>query len=150
MNIDKIYRIGYCPGSFDLFHVGHVNLLRNAKKQCRYLIVGVVSDELHAFYKGSSPYISLDERMEVVASCRYADEVFTVDFTTADKLEAWKVLHYDCHFAGSDHVNDFDTVAQQLKLFDVDMVFFPYTRQTTSTKIREVVETRKSKVIYEA
>ena len=86
----KKYKIGYVQGTFDLFHVGHLNLLRRAKERCDYLLIGVVSDELNKKFKNVYPYIPYKERAAIVAGCRYVDEVIQVDFENEDKLQIWE------------------------------------------------------------
>ena len=92
--------IGYTTGVFDMFHVGHLNILRRAKEQCDFLVVGVSTDELVENYKHKTPIIPYDERAAIVASCKYVDKV--VAQTTMDKLEAWKELRFDVMFHGNE------------------------------------------------
>ncbi len=84
---NKKFKIGYTTGAFDLFHIGHVNILKRSKELCDYLIVGVSTDELVKSYKNKTPIIPFEERMEIVRACRYVDEV--VPQINRDKLEAW-------------------------------------------------------------
>ena len=91
--------VGYTTGVYDLFHIGHLNLLKNAKKHCDYLIVGITSDEA-AQYKNKKPFISQEERMEIVGAIKYVDEVVLQE--DLDKVKAWDKIHYDLLFVGSD------------------------------------------------
>lgn len=142
----KKYKIGYVQGTFDLFHIGHLNLLKRAKACCEYLIVGVVSDELNYAYKGDYPYIPYLERSEIVLSIKYVDQVEKIDFSNEDKLKSWEMYRYDCHFSGDDHEGEWENLIEQLKERGADIVFFPYTEETSSTKIKTLV---KSKLLYE-
>src|SRR3984957_20884217 len=93
-------RTGYAPGAFDLFHIGHLNLLRQAKSQCDFPIAGVVSDEVLITHKGVTPVIPLAERLEIVRSVRFVDEA--VPAMTNDKLAIWRDLQFDILFKGDD------------------------------------------------
>src|ERR1700722_16120655 len=93
-------RIGYAPGAFDLFHIGHLNLLRRAKERCDYLIAGVVSDEVLIARKGVTPVIPLEERIEIVRNCRHVDAAYAA--VTDDKLEIWRDLRFSVLFKGDD------------------------------------------------
>ena len=95
--------IGYTTGVFDLFHVGHLNILRQAKARCDYLIVGVCTDELTHRLKGKWPVISYEQRKKIVEAIKYVDEV--VPETSPDKILAWENLHYDVLFKGGDARN---------------------------------------------
>ncbi|SQC37414.1 Glycerol-3-phosphate cytidylyltransferase [Rothia kristinae] len=92
--------IGYAAGAFDLFHIGHLNILREAKQRCDHLIAGVVSDEMLELTKGRAPIIPLEERMEIVSHISYVDQVHPE--TVEDKLETWEQLHFDVFFKGDD------------------------------------------------
>ena len=140
----KPYRIGYVPGVFDLFHIGHLNLLRNAKSRCEYLIAGVLTDELVEHFKKRRPVIPYAQRAAIVASIAYVDRVVPVDFTNTKKIDAWKKYHFDCHFSGNDHCTDWTKDLQQLREVGSDMEFFEYTRATSSTKIRNQQETGRA------
>ena len=140
----KKYQTGYVQGTFDLFHVGHLNLLRRAKEQCGYLIAGVVSDELNEVYKGAKPYVPYEERAALVAACRYVDEVIRVDVGSDDKVKIWEEHHYDCHFCGDDHGN-WESLIEALHERGSEVEFFPYTESTSSTRIREEL---KKRILY--
>lgn len=134
-------KIGYLSGTFDLFHIGHLNLLRRAKKQCDYLIVGVHSS---GKWKGKETFIPLEERKAIVGACRYVDKV--VDSCTEDS-DAWKLWHYDKLFVGSDYkgTERFNRYEEFFKDKGVDIVYFPYTKSTSSTQLREIITKKISK-----
>lgn len=131
-----LYPVGYVPGVFDLFHVGHLNLLRNAKSRCEYLIAGVLTDELVEHFKKRKPVIPYAQRAAIISAVSYVDRVVPVDFSNTRKIDAWKKYHYDCHFSGNDHGADWTKDLQQLKEVGSNMEFFEYTKATSSTKIR--------------
>lgn len=131
----KKYNIGYTTGVFDMFHIGHLNIIRRAKEQCEYLIVGVSTDELVMSYKHHAPIISFEQRKAIVEACRYVDEA--VPQTTMDKLEAWKTLRFDAMFhgdewKGTDLYNHY--VAEFAKV-GVEVVFLPHTQGICSTDL---------------
>lgn len=138
----KKYHIGFTGGTFDLFHIGHLNLLRRCKEECDYLMVGVMSDEFVEHQKGRKPFVPLEERMEIVKGIRYVDEVVPVDFHNTIKPDAWTLYHFDVCFSGDDHANEAGFLWEQQKLRELgsDMIFFPYTKQTCSTKIKTLIE----------
>ncbi len=137
---EKPYRTGYVPGVFDLFHVGHLNLLEKCKERCDYLIVGVLTDELVEYYKGHGCVISWEDRARILEALEIVDEVIPVDFSNTDKLDAWEQLHYDCHFSGDDHLGHWDDIMEALRERGSNMEFFPYTQGVSSTRIRRELE----------
>ncbi len=140
----KRYHTGYISGVFDLFHVGHLNMFKRAKEQCEYLIVGVVSDEGVRKYKEVEPFVPYEERAEMVRSCRYVDEVVKIPLEFRGVREAYQMYHFDCQFSGSDYKNNPDWLADKefLEKRGSDMVFFPYTESTSSSKLKQLIEKR--------
>ena len=135
----KKYKIGYVPGVFDLFHVGHLNLIRKSKAVSEYLIAGVLSDELVMHFKGKKPVIPLEQRMEILGALKDVDEVIEVNFSNTVKMDAWHQLHYDAYFSGSDHGSEWDHEKKMLQEVGSDIVFFPYTESTSSTMIKKQI-----------
>lgn len=135
----KPYHLGYCAGAFDMFHIGHLNLLRRAKERCDILIVGVMSDERMYDLKKKYPVIPCNERMQVVAGCRYVDRVEELPADRAGIMDAWNMFHFDCMFSGDDHENDPGWLAERERLREKgsDIVFVSYTKETSSSAIRE-------------
>ena len=131
-------RIGYTTGVYDLFHVGHLNLLRRAKEQCDYLIVGVTVDELVA-YKHKKAVIPFEERRAIVEAIRYVDKV--VPQVSMDKIQAWKEYQFDVMFVGDDWkgTEKWNKYEEQFKELGVEIIYFPYTKGTSSTLLNEVL-----------
>ena len=140
----KKFHIGYVAGVFDLFHIGHLNVLRRAKEQCDYLIVGVVSDRQVREGKKVEPFIPFTERIELIKSCRYVDEVYEIPFEHPDTDYAWEKYRFDVQFSGSDYEYDPIWLAKKKFLEDrgATMVFFPYTQSTSSSKLKKLIERR--------
>jgi glycerol-3-phosphate cytidylyltransferase len=137
--------LGYTTGVFDLFHIGHVNLLRNAKGMCDKLIVGVTTDELVS-YKNKKSVISFEERMEVVRSCRYVDAVIPQE--DMDKFVQWQKIKFDVMFVGDDWFKSekWEAIDKQFEEEGVRVVYFPYSKGTSSTLINNVLlDLRKDK-----
>lgn len=131
--------VGYLSGTFDLFHVGHLNLLRRAKDQCDYLIVGVHPDASH---KNKETFISFEERKEIVGACKYVDRVVQ---SFPEDSDAWEDFQYDKLFVGSDYKGSerFNRYEQFFADKNVTITYFPYTKETNSTQIREKIKSRK-------
>lgn len=138
----KKYHVGYIAGVFDLFHVGHLNMFKRAKEQCDYLIVGVVSDESVMKNKKTMPYVPFEERIEMVRSCRYVDEAVAIPTEYGNTDEAYRRYQFDVQFSGSDYADDPVWLAKRtfLQKQGSDMVFFPYTQSTSSTKLKALIE----------
>ena len=130
--------IGYTTGVYDLFHIGHLNLLKNAKGMCEKLIVGVTVDELVA-YKGKKSMIPFEDRIELVRSCRYVDAA--VPQYDMDKLAACKKLGAEFLFVGDDWygTDKWKEYEQQFAEAGIKIVYFPYTKGISSTKINEAL-----------
>ncbi len=138
----KKYKIGYTTGVFDLFHVGHLNILKRAKEQCDYLIVGVSTDEVVQGYKNKLPIIPYEQRKDIVEAIKYVDEV--VAQASMDKLKAWKTLKFDAVFHGDDWKNSsmYDKYIEEFSKVGVDVVFLPHTEGVSSTEISKKLTKR--------
>ncbi|MBR1633770.1 MAG: adenylyltransferase/cytidyltransferase family protein [Lachnospiraceae bacterium] len=130
--------IGYTAGVFDLFHIGHLNLLKNAKGMCDKLIVGVTVDEL-VEYKGKHSMIPFEDRIEIVRSCKYVNAA--VPQYDMDKLNACKRLHAQFLFVGDDWygTNKWKEYEREFNKNDIKIIYFPYTQGISSTKINEAL-----------
>jgi len=130
--------IGYTAGVFDLFHVGHLNLLINAKALCDQLIVGISTDDLVS-YKNKTPVIPFQERLEIVRSCQYVDA--TIPQESIDKYDAWEKLKFDVLFVGSDwyKTDSWEKTEEKFNEVGVRVVYFPYTVSTSSTLINKTL-----------
>ena len=128
--------VGYTTGVFDMFHIGHLNILRRAKEQCDYLIVGVSTDELCESYKHKKPVIPFEERKAIVEAIRFVDEV--VPQVDRDKYGAWDRIGFDRMFVGDDWKGSpiFSDLQDKFNKVGVDIVYFPYTIGTSSTVLR--------------
>ena len=140
--------IGYTTGVFDLLHLGHLNLLKNAKKHCDKLIVGVTTDELSLSFKGKKPVVPFDERMEIIKAIRFVDEV--VPQENVDKFEAWKKYNFDVMFASDTPTEKWPKVeAEFLSKFQIanlnppKIIRLPYTPEVSSTSRRELLGENK-------
>ncbi len=134
---EKKYKVGYTTGVFDMFHVGHLNILKRAKEQCEYLIVGVSTDETVENYKNKTPIIKFEERSAIVEAIKYVDKV--VPQTSMNKMEAYKKLKFNALFHGSDWQGSdmYNKIVEEFAAVGVDVVFLPHTDGISSTLIRE-------------
>lgn len=138
------YHVGYVCGAYDLFHVGHLRLLKRCKDHCDYLIVGVDSDEMVEFYKNRRPCIPEEERLEIIKAVRYVDEALIVDYHNADIRNAWELYQFNVQFCGDDHEEHLQDTKKYLQSLGSDLVFFPYTMSTSSTQIRAELQRREN------
>jgi len=131
--------IGYTTGVFDLFHIGHLNMLKNAKALCDKLIVGVTTDELVS-YKNKKAVIPFEERLEIVRSIKYVDAA--IPQRDMDKLAMWRKLKFDIMFVGDDWygTEKWKKLDKQFAEHGVRIVYFPYTAGTSSTLINETLQ----------
>lgn len=136
---NKKFKVGYTTGVFDLFHIGHLNILRRAKEMCDYLIVGVSTDELVWNYKNKKPIIPFEERVALIEACRYVDKV--VPQIDRDKFAAYEKYKFDVMFVGDDWKGKPLFVETEKRLNDkgANVIYFPYTENTSSTILREVL-----------
>ena len=138
-------RVGYTTGVFDLFHVGHLRLLQRAKSRCDRLIVGVSTDDLVKSYKNKRPVIPFEERIEIVAALKCVDDV--TPQTHRDKIAAYHEIKFDVMFVGSDWKGSdlFNKVEAELAGFGVDVIYFEYTNNVSSTALQSTLQ-----AIYDA
>lgn len=138
MNSQPQLKIGYLSGTFDLFHIGHLNLLRNAKQYCDYLVVGVHKDASH---KGKTAFIPFEERMDIVRNIKYVDEVIPSEKEDCD-VYLKGIVKYDYLFVGSDYkgTERFNRYESIFANTGVKIIYFPYTTGTSSTQLRDVLE----------
>lgn len=131
------YKVGYTTGVFDMFHIGHLNILKRAKAMCDYLIVGVSTDEVVQEYKHRNPVIPFDDRLAIVEAIKYVDKA--IPQTTMDKMVAYKELHFDALFHGSDWKDSkmYDEIEKSFSAIGVDVVFLPHTDGISSSLIRD-------------
>ena len=131
-----MYKVGYTQGVFDMFHVGHLNLINKAKENCETLIVGVNSDRLTEAYKKKMPVIREEERTEIIRNLKAVDRCFIVD--TLDKELIYKEHPFDAVFIGDDWKgNDrWNQTEKQLAKYGVKVVYLPHTPNVSSTDLR--------------
>ena len=133
---NKKYRVGYTQGTYDMFHIGHLNLLRNAKSQCEYLIVGINSDALVQEYKQKTPVINESDREEIIKEMRSVDSTVICD--TLDKVAMLERVQFDVIFIGDDWKGNarWSQTERDLKPFGVDVVYLKHTDGVSSTMLR--------------
>lgn len=131
---------GYVPGVYDMFHIGHLNILRKAREDCDHLIVGAVTDDVVERTKGRRPVVPLTERMEILGSIGIVDHV-VADDCGSDKLPMWERLHFDVLFKGDDWrgTPKGDQLEASMQVVGARVVYFPYTHTTSSTLLRDLL-----------
>ena len=136
-------RIGYAPGAYDLFHIGHLHLLRRTKEQCDFLIAGVVADDILIQYKKVTPVIPEADRLEIVRNVRFVDMAHLA--TTNDKTEIWKELGFNILFKGDDWRGTEKGCALEHGFagLGVEVVYFPYTQRTSSSAVRRALRSNE-------
>ena len=146
--LTKPYNIGLLMGVFDLFHIGHLNLIRRAKTKCCFLRIGVLSDNLVHEFKKIYPTIPQDERMEILRALKDVDEVVLLETQKeVSRLNEWHKRPFDCFFSGDDYADNsyWAWEKKELKKLGADIVFFPYTKKRSSTMIRKELQEKGSK-----
>jgi glycerol-3-phosphate cytidylyltransferase len=131
--------IGFTTGVYDMFHIGHLHLLKKAKNRCDYLIVGVSTDELVQEYKNKTPIIPFEHRLEIISSLKFVDEVVAI--THRDKKQTYLDVGYDVLFVGDDWKGSdvFNDMESFLKEHDARVEYFPYTKDVSSTQFRDIL-----------
>ncbi len=131
--------IGYVPGAWDMFHIGHLNILKRARESCDILIAGVVTDEALVEMKGNSPIVPFEERLAIVAAIGIVDQVVADE--SSDKLKVWQKVHFDVLFKGDDWRGTAkgQRLEESLATVGASVHYFPYTLTTSSTELRRVI-----------
>ena len=132
--------IGYTTGVYDMFHIGHLNIIQRAKEQCDYLIVGVSTDELVQKEKNKKPVIPFDERCKIIEAIKYVDMVVSQE--NKDKLGAWKKYHFDKMFVGSDWKGtpQWNQYEAQFSPLNVEIIYLPHTDGVSSTELTNLLK----------
>jgi len=140
--------VGYAPGAYDLFHIGHLNILKHAAEHCDVLIAGVVSDEMLLLTKGRLPVVPLGERMEIVRNLRFVDDVHAE--VVPDKIDTWREVRFDVIFKGDDWrgTPKGDKLERDFAEVGVQVQYFPYTMHTSSTALRKALAAINSDVAH--
>ena len=144
MKNKKKYKIGYTSGVYDLFHIGHLNLLKRAKKMCDYLIVSVSTDELVMEYKNKKPVINFNNRLAIIASIKYVD--LAVPQLNRNKIEAYHKYKFDAIFVGSDWKGSklWNNLEKDLNKYNSEVVYFNYTKGTSTTEVKKLIQNMKN------
>lgn len=132
----KKYKKGYTQGTYDMFHIGHLNLLRQAKERCDKLIVGINSDELVQKYKNKTPVVNEHDRMEIVKEMKCVDEVVLCD--TLKKTEMWDKIHFEAIFIGNDWMGNarWAQTEKDLEPLGAEVVYLKHTDGVSSSMLR--------------
>ena len=138
--MNKDLKIGYTTGVFDMFHIGHLNILKSSFEKCDFLIVGVTADKTCHQVKGIKPIIPYKERLEIIKSNRYVSKV--VPQISMDKFEAWQKYKFNTIFVGDDWkgTEKWNQIEKKFKEVNVNIEYLPYTKHTSSTKLRETLK----------
>lgn len=133
----KKYKIGYTSGVYDMFHIGHLNILRRAKEMCETLVVGVSTDECVQSYKHKTPIIPYEQRASIVKAIRYVDEVVPQD--TMDKMQMWNKVHFDVMFHGDEWKGTglYNKYEEELAKVGTVVEYLPHTEGISSTILRD-------------
>lgn len=139
MEVQKKYKVGYTDGVYDLFHVGHLNMIQTAKEYSEFLIVGVHGDDVVAEYKHINPIINENDRKRIIESIKGVDRAVINRFR--DKLKLWELYHFDVVFIGddwkgTDRWNQFEKILAEK---NVDVIYVPYTKGISTTEIRNKI-----------
>ena len=147
--VAKKYKIGYTQGVYDMFHIGHLNILNRAKEQCEHLVVGINADALVEMYKHKTPIINERDRIEIVKNIKAVDEVVLAE--TLNKKIQYEKIGFDAIFIGSDWKGDprWELTVQEMKEIGVEVVFLPYTDGVTSTILRTVKDEQVKESSYD-
>ena len=136
----KKYKIGYTQGVYDMFHIGHLNMINRAKEYCEYLIVGVNADTLVQSYKNKTPVINEKDRVQIVGNIKAVDQ--SIIATTLDKKQMMDKLNFDVIFIGDDWKGNprWEETEIELAKYDVDVLFLPYTSNISSSMLKLEVD----------
>ncbi len=137
-------RVGYAGGAFDLFHIGHLNILKHAKSGCDHLVAGVVSDEMLLLTKGRRPIVPLAERREIVRNISFVDDTYAE--VMPDKMDAWRAVGFNVYFKGDDWkgTKRGRLLEREFAAVGVEVAYFPYTVSTSSTQLRRALDALSS------
>ena len=137
--MDKKYKVGYTDGVYDLFHVGHLNMIETAKRNCEHLIVGVHGDDVVKEYKHHLPIINENDRKRILESVRGVDEVVINRFR--DKMKLWEIYHFNVVFIGDDWkgTDRWNKFEKELNAIGVDVIYVPYTQGISTTEIKKMI-----------